>query len=361
MQQSKERAEHARKAKRDRYRPVGMDETIDLRKETPKLFTVPKGVTGCRFNRETLELEILRGDEVVESIGGDALHFDGRLGAIKSCIAPKQKAEFMRQLKAAKEALGKRLADHDWFQRIKPEVRALRDFDGFGLQRPEKSYTRDLIDALAAGRIASTDAVLEQIRSGFKEAPPMPFIVEHDWAAAFKGAEDFDDGEIRLPYDGALFEFRINDMIVLLYTRETAPWIMFVKLSEGWIAGPSEPCGPDQPTRFQHNLDEQVRAICIALDAEVAEKETVRADAKLNRAREKRGKPPLLDYHVIRLSRRERAAPLPRDDDGERKHRSPRLHFVRGHWRHYDSHKTWIKWHLRGDPDLGFIDKHYRL
>lgn len=37
------------------------------------------------------------------------------------------------------------------------------------------------------------------------------------------------------------------------------------------------------------------------------------------------------------------------------------MHFVRGHWRHYEVSKTWIRWHLRGDPDLGFIDKEYRL
>jgi len=33
------------------------------------------------------------------------------------------------------------------------------------------------------------------------------------------------------------------------------------------------------------------------------------------------------------------------------------------HW--FDSHlefvKTWIRWMLVGDPDLGFIDKHYRV
>jgi hypothetical protein len=42
-------------------------------------------------------------------------------------------------------------------------------------------------------------------------------------------------------------------------------------------------------------------------------------------------------------------------------HRSPRLHFRRRHWRHFVNHKTWIKWTLVGDPDLGFIDKDYRL
>jgi hypothetical protein len=48
--------------------------------------------------------------------------------------------------------------------------------------------------------------------------------------------------------------------------------------------------------------------------------------------------------------------------DGEREPgRKKRLHFRRGHWRHYETHKTWIKWMLVGDPDLGFIEKQYRL
>lgn len=62
----------------------------------------------------------------------------------------------------------------------------------------------------------------------------------------------------------------------------------------------------------------------------------------------------------VRLARRTRASAFPADHVGEER-RSPRLHFVRGHWRRYANHKTWLKWFLRGDPDLGFIDKHYRL
>ena len=42
-------------------------------------------------------------------------------------------------------------------------------------------------------------------------------------------------------------------------------------------------------------------------------------------------------------------------------HRSPRLHFRRGHWRHYEDHKTWIRWQMVGNPDLGFVEKQYRL
>jgi hypothetical protein len=38
-----------------------------------------------------------------------------------------------------------------------------------------------------------------------------------------------------------------------------------------------------------------------------------------------------------------------------------RLHFRRGHFRHFDGWKTWVNWCLVGDPDLGFVDKHYKL
>lgn len=34
---------------------------------------------------------------------------------------------------------------------------------------------------------------------------------------------------------------------------------------------------------------------------------------------------------------------------------------VRGHWRRLSTFKTWVRWHLRGNPDLGFIDKKYTL
>ncbi len=105
----------------------------------------------------------------------------------------------------------------------------------------------------------------------------------------------------------------------------------------------------------------QIRAIAIALEAEVAEAIVVRAPHKLNRARAKRDQLPMLDHHVISLANRRRVAQLEEEyRDGE-KRRSPRLHFVRGHWRHYSAHKIWIAWTYRGDPDLGFIDKDYKL
>ena len=129
--------------------------------------------------------------------------------------------------------------------------------------------------------------------------------------------------------------------------------LSFVRGPYGWVEQVTEVC-----ERVHPQVDKQIRAIAIALDAEVIETECVRAPEKLNKAREKRGEPPLRDYHIVSLAQRHRAAPLP---DHERRHRSPRLHFRRGHWRHYEEHRTWVRWTLVGNPDLGFIEKEYRL
>lgn len=103
-----------------------------------------------------------------------------------------------------------------------------------------------------------------------------------------------------------------------------------------------------------------IRAICVALEAEVAATEVVRTPHKLNHARERRGRQPIFSYHTVNLARRSRVERLPADADHEPAWRV-RLHFRRGHWRHFENHKTWIKWMLVGDPDLGFVDKHYKL
>ena len=101
----------------------------------------------------------------------------------------------------------------------------------------------------------------------------------------------------------------------------------------------------------------QIRAICIALDAEVAEHEVVRAPTKLNRKREKAGKVPIPDHYVVDLSRRHRISNSSTSGEGSKK----RLHFRRGHWRHYDGFKTWVRWCLVGNPDLGFVSKDYSI
>jgi hypothetical protein len=226
-------------------------------------------------------------------------------------------------------------------------------------------------------------------------APDMCVVlVEHDWSSAIPHTE----GEVRLPSPNCVFEFRVNGkhavwwksnrtLTVSIQTDGAGEWHS-ASYCEGVPADDGMPSAPlvhvlDSSNGFEQTpvaqamrrvrgnegiakagrlaefLTEQVRAMCVALDAEVLEKDTVRAPHKLNAKRIKQGRLPLLSYHRVKLARRERAAPLASEPGASGRHM--RMHFVRGHWRHFEESKTWVRWHLRGDPDLGRIEKEYRL
>jgi hypothetical protein len=195
------------------------------------------------------------------------------------------------------------------------------------------------------------------------------FVLTHDWASAFKDATDFEAGPFRLPFDICAFEFALSGNRIIAFALEVdngnlEPDICMqiaVRIDGSWVFdcqrfthGPNGWGAPD----FYELIGNQIKAICVALDAAVAVTEAVRTPYKLNIAREKNGKPPLSDYHIVNLSRQTRARPL--EAHGQSSARR-RLHFRRGHWRHFEIHKTWVRWCLVGDPDLGFIDKEYRL
>lgn len=191
------------------------------------------------------------------------------------------------------------------------------------------------------------------------------FVVEHDWAGAFASAgEEVSGYEFRLPYQLCLFEFQISGRrlaVIAIQRRENAyelHAVVQVPEASAYAAlGLSSP----QQTAVKALVERQIRGICIALESEVAETEVIRAPHNLNKSREKRGRAAVPDYHVVRLARRSRPYPLPQSAVTDEKRKGPRLHFRRGHWVHFVNHKTWRKWTLVGDPDLGFIDKHYRL
>jgi len=194
------------------------------------------------------------------------------------------------------------------------------------------------------------------------------FVVEHDWAAAFAKT---DLGEFKLPYSVCIFDFQVNGTAttaIAIQDDNSADMAiaLAVKTSLGWLIPWT------RPTKISADLLEakekgylsllpllarQVRAISIALDAEVAVTEVMRAPHSGKSTGGKHTLPPI-SYHVVSLAKRQRAAPrLGSHPTG----RHVRLHFRRGHWRHYEDSKTWIKWTLVGDPDLGFVDKHYKL
>jgi hypothetical protein len=204
------------------------------------------------------------------------------------------------------------------------------------------------------------------------------FLVTHDWARAFAGDRDFDDrgSEFRLPAPNCCFSFYmpgkhilalISEQAIgangsLAFADETDHFLLGVQLkSRDWVLfGQAGRNVPNGVTRLFAFIFRNIKAACISLEAKIAETEVIRAPYKLNVARVRRGKLPISDYHIINLANRARVAPLPLDHELS-PHRSPRLHFRRGHWRHLVNHKTWIKWTLVGDADLGFIDKEYRL
>lgn len=191
------------------------------------------------------------------------------------------------------------------------------------------------------------------------------FVVEHDWAAAFADADLGQVDERRAPYPVTCFELMLGGKHVCAFVDDLArDYMVAVNTAQGWAMLDADidllsSVGLDATTVLRR-VGEQVDAILVALDSGVATTEMVRAPGALNAARRKRRKLPLYDYHAVKLSRRARPAPLPQAGaPGDRV--GPRLHFRRGHWRHLSTHKVWINWTLVGDPDLGFIDKHYRL
>lgn len=223
-----------------------------------------------------------------------------------------------------------------------------------------------------------TKSAADQLAEIWEHSPETPqiFVVQHDWAAAFEKATDFQGGEVRFPYSVAIFEFRISGHRVCCATMSDGGTltgvVLNIETSVGWALGAAYQIHGSTWTAINDRKDlcgpitnlcrTQIRAMMIALEAEVAVTELVRAPHRLNRKRERAGKLPIFDHHVVSLANRKRYAPRalePGDIEEEKHHR--RLHFVRGHWRHYTNSKTWIKWHLRGDPDLGFVDKEYRL
>ena len=242
------------------------------------------------------------------------------------------------------------------------------------LEKNDCSRLHRLVESIKKQEVRMLDSFrLAEGSNPYEWDKVQTFVVQHDWAAAFSKAEDYADGTFKLPYESCAFEFRIGgkNLIVtaLQYADEAKiSYVPFIEMSTGWLCPIESKGGALQ--EFSMNVDiertesfrmlyEQIKAICIALEAQAAVSVVERASEKLNKKRLANDKTPLYSYHVVSLSHRTRVAtPLSEPGHSGRRHR---LHFRRGHWRHYTDHKTWIKWMLVGDFDLGFVDKEYRL
>lgn len=197
------------------------------------------------------------------------------------------------------------------------------------------------------------------------------FVVEHNLASAFESVDGFDVGEVLPPYDDMIFEFQVSGsrcMFVISKQDDTWKGLIYIDCNKAWLSSRHvsklnvELGIWEGDEEFKSVVDfmwRQIRAVFICLDAEIATEELIRAPEALNRERLKKGRPTLSNYSIIKLLHRKKHMPfISSQPDATAKRR---LHFVRGHWRHYEAHKTWIKWFLRGDIDLGVVDKEYRL
>lgn len=240
---------------------------------------------------------------------------------------------------------------------------------GLKIERPDGPSFRQLRKAVAEKRTvclskdpyAEVDALTME-KEVFCRAEIL--VVEHDWAAAFEGS-NIEDASVRLPYDVCAFEFKFSGRNVIAFATQADEEIVFspaVLCDDIWMLTdfvlPLDFDPLDERAtciELMTAIADQIKAACIALDAEVARSEAVREP--YTSASKGVAQPPRT-YHVVSLARR--AGRLQYTGTAETG-RHMRLHFRRGHWRHFEDHRTWIKWMLVGDPDLGFVDKEYRL
>lgn len=237
------------------------------------------------------------------------------------------------------------------------DVAERRAFHFFNPKVPNRATKMEAAGTLTEVEAAEWSEMAEQASD---------YLVEHDWAAAFANATDYAGGELRLPDDICAFEFRLMDRHVIAFATD-ADGVLYTQMAlqvrKGWVLFnvADDRHGDGIFSAICAAVFAQIKAISVALDAEVAVAQVIRQAHRSNRERQHHNLP-LYSFHVIRLARKTRAEPLESDaltDGSEKRHR--RLHFRRGHWRHYEAHKTWIKWMLVGDPSLGFIEKEYRL
>ncbi len=242
---------------------------------------------------------------------------------------------------------------------------------GLKLEHPNGSTVLTALQKMLRVTGGGHDDFVDLIRSA------QVFVCEHDWARAFGPA--LLGAEFRLPFENVIFELKLSGKRVFALLQEhpddpqhTHTMLLFAKHQEDWM--PIE-CflrvhgdwwvrrGPqllqlDDPRRtLALAVAAQVQAICVALEASAATATWEPRRLSSTSPEQAPGRSAEFGFHIVRLRRRaarskEAAAP---------NRSSPRLHWRRGHYAMLRGARTWRRWALVGSPDLGFIDKEYRL
>jgi len=309
------------------------------------------------------------------------LEIEQEFPEMKLLVDGKEKAEFLhkkiaemrREVEGKRRQASKHHEDYEYLTLQKNVFDAISSWgkSELKIQKPDGLSFRVLRKAVAEGKtVYFTRDIYAKVPAIDFEKEVFRFaeiqVIEHDWAGAFKNA-DISDAIVKLPYDVCAFEFKFSGRPVVVFATEFNADIAFslaIPHDGIWmlmdcsfaLSNTEEDTGEEGILILIGLVRAQIRAACIALDAEVAVSEVVREPHISNHGRNSHQS--LKPYHVVSLAHR---GPRPLPSVGHETGRRVRLHFRRGHWRHFESSKTWIKWMLVGDPDLGFVDKHYKL
>lgn len=388
----------------DQVRFVGLTETIDVTQTNRFQIWTTREIECLLGHPVAFDHDrrpVLIGDNEHNTIKASAMIKDNILSNPKLSRKDKYRAlkkielGLRQQMAASKANVVKIEADLDVVARKKDMLIDI----GMWLQKPMVLGRPDgsQLDAMQAAALErhvyvlpSDEAILPDLGNALDNV--QSFVVAHNWAGAISEADIVGDGagELAMPFPGTCFEFvvtgkrvmvvvsqdpeGVRDTRAAVIARSCDRWgvLMTYTIDDAWRAVPliqTDPTGkrsfpPRVASAFQTLADlliKNVWAIGVMLEAELVERQVVRIDAALNRARERRSKPPLHDYHVVSI-RRDRVTPrTPAEIDPDRGITRKRWHLVRSHWRRYSDHRTKIPWHSRGDWDLGVIDKHYKL
>jgi hypothetical protein len=185
------------------------------------------------------------------------------------------------------------------------------------------------------------------------------FLINHRWNEIMGSV-----AEMKLPYSNMVMEFTVSGRRIAAvcweHPIEKLPKItLYIQARNGvWLTVGQRHVITAELAAFKSQCFHLVFASLAALDAEAATTDFHQAPKFTNEKRIKKGKLPLPAYHVVVVNKNRKR----HDSTNEEYQGVVRLHWRRGHWRQYESGpRVWVKSHLVGNPDLGFIDKHYRV
>lgn len=267
-----------------------------------------------------------------------------------------------------------------------------------GQGRRNKTFGEDPAGFLSFLDDLGADTLLDELMAAHRfdcTRIPVDFVMH----TAEEAVAEMQDGAAapRLPFDGCLFEFaefdvfartlsdgdkeELGDPAFILDVIPFGATRLFNVTTE--IVEPDEFRRRYQPTVEYHPVDIEAggrrdekhmpvayRGAMLTVGLLTLMEERLLLNRKVNGAgstknarRAHKNEGPLLPYRIVTLNlaetrRRAKRATL-------RAHESPRLHWRRGHWRtlhrlsEFES-RTWVRRCLVGDPDKGFVPKHYR-